>query len=96
MTYTYRPASSHMNPAIHDETESLELTSIQRDAPVMSPTLARRQQSETEPLERIAIRQDTSPMSPFSAGTQQPEKEKSDSDSSNYLFVYFTQYKDKL
>jgi len=50
---------------------------------------------ETESLEQNGIRRDTPTKSPTSAGTQQFEKEKSDSDSSNYLFVYFTQRKDK-
>jgi len=48
---------------------------------------------ETEPLEQSG--RDTPTKSPISAETQQFEKEKSDSDLSNYLFVYFTQRKDK-
>jgi len=57
----------------------------------MSPT-----RDETEPLEQSGIRRGTPTKSPILVGTQQFEKEKSDSDSSNYLFVYFTQRKDKV
>jgi len=50
---------------------------------------------ETEPLGQSELRRDTRTKSPISAGTQQFKKEKSDRDSSNYLFVYFTQCKNK-
>jgi len=43
---------------------------------------------KTETLGQSGIFRDTPTKSPISAGAQQFKKEKSDSDSSNYLFVY--------